>query len=350
MDLSNQINILVKKKLDEIRNSLIEKGVDSDIINDVFEGSKERRFLGPNIDEIEPEKMIQDWSKNTTNMILISNYTPKSHALFGDFDKTFLKFKNEYIVKQNWLNYNPNLFFGKGYVVIYKDKIRLLREALRNYGVNCREVECETFKKDLSDEKVIIDSIKKECETFKKDLSDEKVSIKKERAILKEGIKKIEEKVTLINSIKKEGADNLEKLSAIKKEEELVKEKQPKYIKNKWGNVEETATGFVYVKLPIGKDGKKVRVVLGCQDDEADESQKKYKSITPLKSGVFKEQLQKDGILFLNDELLSKIKSIDKELAQNYQLILDKLKEQDEDFAGEFGSEESEEKSDENES
>lgn len=51
---------------------------------------------------------------------------------------------------------------------------------------------------------------------------------------------------------------------------------------NAWGNSEESETGIIFVKLPVGTGGREVPVAVGVQDTEAEEDATGLVSVLPL--------------------------------------------------------------------
>lgn len=51
---------------------------------------------------------------------------------------------------------------------------------------------------------------------------------------------------------------------------------------NAWGNSEESETGIIFVKLPVGTGGREVPVAVGVQDTEAEEDTTGLASVLPL--------------------------------------------------------------------
>src|SRR5690606_29758644 len=132
--------------LDTLREKLVEKEVDSETIDTVFEciaelsgdssEPKVKRHLGANKAPAKPaskakivstvegdEKENLKVKHDGQEVIVCLNYGPKSHALFGDFGKTHLKFKNDYLLKSKFIKVGRKLAFGFGWVIMDKSKI-----------------------------------------------------------------------------------------------------------------------------------------------------------------------------------------------------------------------------------
>ena len=146
MSVSIDITSFIEKKFEEIQSCLREKGVSEEIIEAAFGCSDHdepvaplptRRMLGNTssttnatstsnesssstkancVAQNASDKLPQNWV-GKSDVVLVLNYTDKSHALFGDFARTHASFKNDYLKLQSWLIFNQSLAFGAGWVV-----------------------------------------------------------------------------------------------------------------------------------------------------------------------------------------------------------------------------------------
>lgn len=103
----------------------------------------------------------------------------------------------------------------------------------------------------------------------------------------------------------KDDSDNEVKKS--KKSEEAEAAPFKSFTENKWGNKACAVTGIVAMKLPLGKDGKELSVMIGEQDSGAGMKQKGLKSVLPLEDTQIK--LCKDNsIKFITPADIQKLK------------------------------------------
>ena len=313
-----------------LQDKLIEKGVDKSIVEEVFNGSVKistpsklrneetitrtrtiiriessddtsssknssaeeehipiRRMLRPNTDtssenissrnsneqsksEYTPtEKMPQDFGDK---VIIVKNYGPYSHALFGEFDKRYASFKDSYLKNQTWLGYNTGLKFGKGWTVKKKEKLPELQEALDKSKIKYRVIEREDYIKEINS----------------KDKKEVKTNTNTEKPVSKEI--KIEKR-----------AEPIEKSDETKK----------KINKNKWGNYEEAQSGFVLTKLPVGNNKKILNICIGYQDKKS--RKEGIDSVIALDQSLI-EEAKSNGHKCLNEDMMQKLEDNDKDL------------------------------------
>jgi hypothetical protein len=105
---------------------------------------------------IEAKKYPQDYSSG--KVVLVLNYLGNSgkssaHALFGDFSKTYSKFKDSFLKTSTFTSYNPGLKFGPGWVIKIKTKLDEVKKALKKEGIKFREVEYADYLKEVSSPK-----------------------------------------------------------------------------------------------------------------------------------------------------------------------------------------------------
>ena len=316
MSLIIDITQFIEEKLNTIQNSLREKGVSDEIIEQVFGASDDepvapmpkRRMLGSVDQSVPPESKqsipiranctAQNSPNNLTQkwfgkpeVILVLNYTDKSHALFGDFAKTYLGFKNDYLKQQKWMIFNQSLCFGPGWVVRDKAMVVELRKALKSNKISFREVEKDIFVKELTKKAIEISDTS----------SDESKMTKKEVQVAE----------TISSKTKK----------VEPKETKKVEPVAPKIKKNQWGNFADDQSGLVFKKLPIGEKGKQVTIIIGYQNPSPGDDITGIESVLPLTSDHLEEAAEKHSYQTMTDEIIKTVKKLDKDLAEQLQNI-----------------------------
>lgn len=220
----------------------LEQNVIDSSLRKLFEKKVESRPPLTDVQQIEVLPKVYTGAKTIT---LILDYSDKAHALFGDFNGDFERFKNDVLVKMWWIAPAPRLARGPGWLVTEKGMLSELEELMQEYGIPCDKMSTMEITED-----------DQECE------------------ISSDG----DDDISLTNS------EEEEKCFEQEQEEEVVVTKteprKPMCRKNEWGNLEEEHTGFVFKKLPVGVDGAPVGIVLGYQDPDVVE--KGIESIAPL--------------------------------------------------------------------
>lgn len=83
---------------------------------------------------------------------------------------------------------------------------------------------------------------------------------------------------------------------------------------NAWGNSEETETGIIFVKLPVGTGGREVPVAVGVQDTEAEEDAAGLASVMPLTEEMI-ATCEEQKWRYLTDEYMDMLTEQEHELA-----------------------------------
>ncbi len=337
MSFSTKINEVVTVELEALKKELIKKGVDKKVIEEVFnkhsttkssqtknnghgaasEESDEaevnlakRRMGSKNVSkeaaesvskEEKKEKYPVDWSKRTSNCVIITDYSDKSQAIFGDFAKTYVKFKDEFLKNQKWATYNKELAFGPGWVIIKGNDSNLaeLRQALRTRKIIAKQYTRDDFIKELKEN---------EKESGSSSSSSEE---EPEKEIKKDSKKEEPKKEVKKDSKKEEPKKEVKKDS---KKEEPKKEESKKISKNKWGNNADE-NGFVYMKLPVGPKGKESAYVVGYQNLEPQDGEKGLDTVNRLDEALEEEATQL-GLKIMTEDMIKTTKKIDKELGE----------------------------------
>ena len=297
----------IEKRIKNIHDQLKNKGVSSAILDEVFVRVNENETTHNNpvaLNEINDISIIKKAPYNwEEKVILIVNYSNKSHALFGDFDKTYIKFKNEVISKNNWLKSSPNLAFGFGYVVTMKNKISELRASLEGYDIEYRELSFDEFKKETTGDK---------CTTKTTVENNNNKTIENNKTV-ENYVRKLKNNDNIIIN-DSDSINNSDVISNVKIDKKKVSKK---LIRNKWDNFE-NSDGFIVKKLPINKDKLEV-VVIGKQNTSLDYDVKGINSVILLSE---EEKINtKKQYLYLSDDMIKKIKKNDKQLAKELSSI-----------------------------
>jgi len=319
--------------MDALHAQLLSKGVDASILEEVFGTPAEpgspgsnpmpkRRMLPSNAGKAEPskpkatigepdnslvrgvvEKQTQNWS-GTGKVVLVLNYSDKSHALFGDFGKTYVKFKEDYLDKQKWLSGNGRLHFGHGWILKVKDKVGDLRTALNNAGIKFREVERPKFESEIASGSSVEEKEAESPENSPKPVP-----------------KKVADKKTAVTKPSPKAAPP-------KASKPAPKAKIPK---NAWGNHEEEDTGFVYHRLPVGPKGKMIPVVIGIQDPEPEDDLSGLETVIPL-TDDFIAEIEERGKKYLTAEMIELVRKRDKDLAEQLDDLQSRADDDDDDL------------------
>jgi hypothetical protein len=389
MSFTEQVNTLFENELNSLKKELINKGLDKKIISEVFskrtsasngkheskpscEGStfakendsnseeepevslSKRRMGSKNTaSEVEEEtknsfvkkdKYPVDWTKRS-GVVIIENYSDKCHAIFGDFGKTYVKFKDEVLKTNSWVKYNDKLEFGVGWVIAKGPKdanIGEIRSALRAKKIPMKfytkqELIDEITKKDNSDE---------ESESSKGSNSEEEKVVEK-----KKDVKEVFEK-SLSKIDKKGSQEPPEKKKEVSKKDEPKKDEKSKKVeskkveskkvesekedkkikKNKWNNNADK-NGFVYMNLKTSKD-KSVIYVVGYQNPNPKEDEKGLDTVCRLDK-TLENEAKELGLKTLTSEILAMVKKHDSETGEKLDEMWNRVEEENEDAESE---------------
>ena len=343
MSVSIDITSFIEKKFEEIQSCLREKGVSEEIIEAAFGCSDHdepvaplptRRMLGNTTNatstrESDPssikancvaqnasDKLPQNWV-GKSDVVLVLNYTDKSHALFGDFARTHASFKNDYLKLQSWLIFNQSLAFGAGWVVRDKTKAADLRKALKAAKIPFREVEKDVFVSELKKEtnnSVVAETSESTESEAKKPKKSEPEAVKPKTEVKSSKSTKEPEPA------KPKGRVEPPPKKVETKEVKKVETDTSKIKKNEWGNLADES-GLVFKKLPIGEKGKTVAVIIGYQNPEPEGGESELESVLPLTIDHLEEAASKYSYATLNDDVVKKVRKVDKDLADRLQDI-----------------------------
>lgn len=293
--ITDLINALVNEKLLIVANALSEREVDKNIIDEVMglaqngrnyaleqncpRNNNEKISPRPRLSEnsitntitnvvdvkkeyVPTEKYPQVWT-GTGKVVIITDYSDVSVAIFGDFNKTHISFKDEYLKKHSNIISNNRLMFGFGWIVP-KTKHSELKQSLRIAKIKYEEYTIQAYKIKIGVNPNII--------------------------------------TTNINS---GVANNTTELES-KKVKLSVK-------KNEWGNHIEPNANFVLTQLPIGKKNKLLWVCIGTQNTKVPKNLIGIDSVIPLDEAQTKIALEQQ-FKTLSSEYLETIKVVDRDI------------------------------------
>lgn len=319
-DLAKQLS-RVESKLDEIldRLSILESNSGENNT-----GNSKKSYSSDS--EYQPkEKFPQDYSDGT--VVLVLNYGAKSHALFGDFKKTYSKFKDYMNKTKDVYSFNQGLLFGAGWVIKKKDSIKDVKKALKKH-----DIEFEVFEKDDYLEKVRNEENEDEDDVKKKgdESSDDESDGETDNESDDDKHKKVKKKVKNNSDSESDDEEDIKKNKGSKKssksdesddeedskkkkgkessdDEEDSKKDNKKAKKNKQGNLVDE-NGVVYMKVPL-KNKKMTIVAVGIQGKKG----KGIDSILPMDESVAKSLGKKTKIL--TKKMVDMIHKYDEKLA-----------------------------------
>ena len=258
----HKIHLAIQDYINVVQTNLKQHGVSEEVIEKCFNTSTDKKY-----------------TRTHDKVILIKNYSSKSHALFGIPDINN-RFKDKYLSKHGL--FNNKLRYGKGWVLKSSENVE---KQLRNYNIEFEKYNDDEYKKmlDSMDEHVESDITEEENEKVvynflgnSNEVSNENVEESKEEESDDDEESKEEESDDDEESKEEESDDDEES-----KEEEIPVPDKLKAKRNKWNNLQDD-NGYVFKKLSIGSKGEMGVVVIGKQDEEADENKKNLASILKL--------------------------------------------------------------------
>ncbi len=404
-DLAAKINFLITELLDGVQRDLLAKGVSKNIVDSVFSQENvddfeaapaeakltKQRFLPPNNSEPQSQTTSTAQSFNNSfkngetttfavkdkypqnykdgSVVLVLNYTEKTHALFGDFGGQYSKFKDDVLLLQKQtFKAAPGLVFGFGWL-IFKNKLQDAKKALLLARIKFREVDMEVYLDEVKGGKsspkskpsAVLDEPEEERvaeRVVKKPVVSEK-SVKSQTQSYTTAVREIEEiendefdpppqasklapkataKVVQPPPVKtkpivvKEEFKAAPTSKAVVKESiieiakvepktnELVLNASKKAIKNIWGNLEDPKSGFVFVKLPVGKNGNPIAIAVGYQHPEPEMGLKGLDTVLHFDEGL-EEECKLLGYRPLTEPMIAKVKLVEPKLAAKLQAL-----------------------------
>lgn len=356
----------------KLRDSLAEEGVSQEIIDKVMgvpENSenlsqtygrllpsndskevaapKKENVANSNVAKADATAVTKQSWIGRSEVVVVTDYTPKEHAVFGDFVKTHNQFKDKYLKDHGWFQYNAKLAFGAGWRMMDKTKLPELRKALKAANIPFREISRDDFTKELTKKSNPSDVSEISEDGHEPEQKNTKSTKVAQKAPPKTEAKKPENKPPTKPEAKpsaKSTKTEPEKKPATKAPQNTAK---PKITKNSYGNFEEEGTGLVFVKLPVGAGGKLMNVCVGYQYP-AEKGEKGNATIYALTDEHI-EAAAKNSHKILDDDMIEKVRESDPQLAEELSDItirgIDELGDEDDDE--ELGEEEEDEVDDE---
>lgn len=212
-------------------------------------------------------------------VVVVLNYGPKSHALFGATqaikDKLMALNPGQGEKGKKLVGYGKNLFFGPGWVVMDKERIGEVTDMFTAEGIAFREVERGEYEK----------------ETGVGGATNSETKEEEPKPIKAEPAKPSSVKAAPLKSV----------TSGLKAK------------KNSWGNFEEENTGIVFLDLPVGVAGRLTKVAVGFQNSDADSSETGLSSVLPLTEEMV-QQCEENKWRVLSDEIMGALEKKNKSL------------------------------------
>lgn len=235
-------------------------------------------------------------------LVVVLNYGPKSHAIFGPTADIKDKLMALNKVDGKLVGYNGKLSFGPGWTIMNKDRLEEVTNMFTENELEFREVERKEYEAEVGGKP------KAEAPTKAgKPASKANANPKPKAAPAKgpkaapptKGGKPAPAKGPKAAPPAKGGKAKVEPVT------KLVA------AKNKWGNNEESETGIVFMELPVGVAGRKISVAVGTQDAEAEFKVKGLASVLPLSAEMIEECETKKWRV-LSDEVMATLLKKDK--------------------------------------
>jgi SAP domain len=306
---------------------------------------------------------IKEFVENSSDegIVIVTDYSARSAALFGNTKSVWDDLKELNGEKKKVVTFNSKLAFGPGIVVTGK-YLKEVKEVLDEKEIEYEEKERDQYEKEFKGE-----SPEKESKTTSKtkaakttsktkatDYKKMTIKLLKEE-LMKRGLKTTGKKDELMERLEKSDSGSTEKKSTEKKKGTTPKKaKEPakgkkmpasksapklKAKQNEWGNFEDEETGIVFLKLPVGKDGRDMSVAIGVQNTEVDGQG--LETVLPIDDDVI-EECKTQKFKMFNESMLKTLKKNDREKYDEIQAWLESTKE-DEDEDGEEEEEDGEE-------
>ncbi len=86
-------------------------------------------------------------------LVLVTDYSDKSHAIFGDFESSLVKSFKDEMERTTWIApKNASLAFGEGYIIKFKDKLSVLESMITKHHVEYRKISKQRFELECKGE------------------------------------------------------------------------------------------------------------------------------------------------------------------------------------------------------
>ena len=277
---------------------------------------------------VKQEKYPQDYSDGS--VVLVLNYGPASHGLFGDFKQLYAEFKNVFLMKKNNNGqsdyaFNSGLKFGPGWLLKNKAKLPELKKALRLNRINFREVEFNEYL-----EEIIAASAKKSVTP--KNLPQKNVTIAKTVTPTNSTSTTTNKSTsTTTNKSTTPKTATTKPLPLPIKAQQIIQSinGDVSLVMNAWGNFEDEESGFIFMMVPIGKGGADEPIVIGAQHPSPPKGTKGIDTLVQL-SNDYREECEKRGYKYITLDIIEIIRKKNKTLASKLEPLIQEDNENEE--------------------
>lgn len=207
-----------------------------------------------------------------TDVVIVLSYGDDNtrHAIFGPFHNLYAQFRNQVLKVTPKVRFNNNLALGPGWLIMDCTQLPIIKEKLKQFNIPWTE---KKFRECIEDKSL---TKRRDSESnSENEPCDVKVENKNSTQNDYSGFSIKNFRNCVETTINESSSEDCEKESD-----------KSKIVRNKYDNLEEVKSGLVFVKLPLGKNGKIVNVVIGSQNKDKPPS-KKYKgtkTVTKLTS------------------------------------------------------------------
>ena len=237
---------------------------------------------------------------DSDEIVVVLNYGPKSHALFGATEANKDKLmslnpaRGDKSGNKKLVGYNQNLAFGPGWTVIDKERLSEVTDLLTAESIPFREIERKEYETETG-----LGSRAKTAATKPKAAPAKAPAPKTKAAAPKAPATKAK-----ANTAPAKTAAPKSKAG-----------EAPKIVaqKNSWNNLEEAETGIIFLELPVGVAGRNVSVAIGVQDPDAETTVKGLASVLPLSEENVAE-CENNKWRVLTDEIMATVEKKNKTL------------------------------------
>lgn len=295
--------------------------------------AKTERGDRDNAGTIKNEELKVDFSGKKETIICL-NYSPKCHALFGDFGPKGVhsSFREDFLKGETWMSFNLKLAFGPGWIVTVKDKLPQLVKALKKAKIPFKKIDREEWEEEIREGD---ESSEEESGGGEEESESEEVEASESEEEESSEVENLKKKLVKVKKNKKvpspEPSSEEEEEEPPKSQKKDAKPKKGQSIsKNAWGNFEEPVHGIVFMNLPVGPKGQKKKVAVGWQNPDVEEDVKGVDSLFPLDEDYVAICVEEKWRYFTSD-MLPKIKKVNKKLASQLEEMLERDWEEDED-------------------
>jgi len=294
---------------------------------------------------------------------IMLNYGPKSHAIFGTNKDDHAPIFNEYNKKdgnKKLFSYGKTLAFGPGWTIMDKSKLKVVEALLKKNKVQYTTIERSEHEGEAEAPKAKPKAkgkakaapkakgkakakVEEEEEEEEADEEEEKPKPKAKGKAKAKVAPKAKGKAKVAPKAKGKAKAKVEEEEEEAEDEEAPKPKakgkakakaapkakgkvapkakakaapKSKAVKglsarvNAWSNLEEADSGIIFLELAVGGGGRKIKVAVGKQDADAEETVKGLKSVLPLEKDDL-EFLKGKDLRWLTAEMLEQLSKKD---------------------------------------